>query len=612
MKNKIIKDVRMNFKSSPLLFRITFSLLLTIIIAEVVIDCAFGDGDWLISTPIIYYPLSLIKSIFVLLVLFNNKKGKELCIKLFNHSLFTRKANALILSLFRISYSLILLIIALQVKQYLVMRFSIEYEYLGLIKVGWYLWIFSLVMMLLGVGGRVFYIISFLCIPYYLDGTVGTQLSRIAGFWLIFMGTTNIKELTLSSKFKFFKKINKYAPPSLFWPVYLMGLNMVMIVSTAGLSKLLDPFWLNGTGFYYSFMQPWLKYSFMSPLLNYEAIMIAMSYLTIVSEIFVVLFLIKKTRLLGYGLIVSMYLLLTFVLRIDPIGPMGLCISFGLLSIVPEIATKFNYSSKNDIEKRNSENYSINLLYKVVGIYCVFMMIVICFNTIPLTPSFYQYPKIVRPYYLVDSKEYNVDEEVENANKTKVINYFNSFLTTIPKPYLGGFYAPFNFHHFLGRIFYKIDLKDNKGEYIDIFDADIIFNEDGTTNFFGPSGFILRPRVLQNRMWALQEIYYKLCKDNNEASLSLNNIELIKSLSVFYKEKYKTMSEIDIYIKVIEVPYSFQGNLKKWESKNWTKLLTYNIESFEIKVNPKLEKIELNLSLFDELSDYDIKLNYVD
>ena len=84
---------------------------------------------------------------------------------------------------------------------------------------------------------------------------------KIAAFWSIFMipqGPIFLKagRSKLSAFFGFDNEISIITP---LWSVFLLGINLSLIITIAGIYKALDPVWLEGLGFYYSFLQPWDK-----------------------------------------------------------------------------------------------------------------------------------------------------------------------------------------------------------------------------------------------------------------------------------------------------------------------------------------------------------------
>jgi hypothetical protein len=604
--------------------------LLLVVISEISIDVFYGDGDGLISHPTIYFSLSFLKLALLLAVLYSKRNVDFLRDKVVNSSFFKKKAHPGILSLFRIVYGILLFTIAFQSRQYLELTNYMTPERIPALQVFWYVWMFSIAMVTLGVGGRLFYIIACWCIGYYLDGTVGSHIFRIVGFWMIFMGTTNVRQLTLASKISFLDRWNKYSPPSSYWPVYFMGINSVLIVTSAGVSKLLDPFWLNGDGFYYTFMQPWLKSNIFNGLLSSEWLMMSMSYLTIFSEVFVFIFLFRKFRAFGWLLFLSMYILLTFVLRIDPIGPVGLCMTLGLLSITPKVYTVLFKLIRKIVKKRvvwkfaDTDKPNVLKGYHYLGVLTLFLIIQVCYRTIPFSPEFYSYPKVEQPYYLADKMP--LDDNTNQPDKDgtlshKVANYLWSFgggtaQLKIPTTLnLGGWYAPFNFHNFVGRMYYQIDFYDVDGKIVEVKNAMKVFNDDGTTNFSGPSGGVLKPRVLQNRMWKLQHFYRRLCVNKNVDELSEDDEMFINAfigywISRYRSEGYAELSKVSIRLKLITVPGKMEGDVSQWLNQEWIGLLDFDVRKSKLSISDTFREHELMLNKFESLKGFNISYKF--
>ena len=60
-------------------------------------------------------------------------------------------------------------------------------EVLSLLRNLHYIWFFFILIILLGTGSRIFYLIHFLfCYPFF-ESNIGDQMIKIAAFWSIFM-----------------------------------------------------------------------------------------------------------------------------------------------------------------------------------------------------------------------------------------------------------------------------------------------------------------------------------------------------------------------------------------------------------------------------------------
>ena len=551
-----------------------------------------------------YVSLSLFKLILFLSIWMKTAYHKKISHFFNENSYINAPVSSKILSAYRIVLGLLLLVQALEAKEYIdLINFDLSLAEVNHLKASWWVWVICIMAVILGLPGRLFYLLSYLGVTYYFDPTVGTNLLQIASFWLIFMGTTNDSRLTISSKIPFLRKLNKYSPPSTSWSVYMLACNFILIISSAGLSKFFDPFWINGYGFYYTFMQPWIKHPFFNFLLNSESLMKIMSYLTIMSEIIVCLFLIKKYRWIGFFAMISMFFLLTFVMRIDPIGPVGLTICLGLASII-------FYKKNLEAEKptKIKTYYSYLFLFSLLG----FFKTVIIAN--PFIDGRVGYPKISFPY----SKETTTTEikikgsnpyskkNIKSIYQNAKASYFWSFnFIDNLYPILGGFYSPFNFKHFLARFYYRIDFYNSEGEQLVNKSNFNLFEFDGTMHKKAWYSRILEQRVLSNRMWKIQMIHRDLLYDKG-----INEKDILFAKALFNHFAIKQhINPKDIRailkIKLIELPYSFKGNVMPWKKSPWIDFISFDNEkdSLSILETKSYQEYFNNINSFEALKN---------
>ncbi|MCH7728475.1 MAG: HTTM domain-containing protein, partial [Planctomycetes bacterium] len=246
-------------------------------------------------------------------------------------------ANPSYVAAFRICYGLIALAIAAQSIQYTDIRwFSATSETVSLVWFVNVLWVPLLVLLVLGLGGRFVILAHLIVTPILLDGTVGTDLLCIGAFWLLFMRAD--EPISLKGRALALLGRRRPAKPCPAWPLVLMGINLGILMFFAGISKAFDPLWRNGWGFYYTFLQPWIKWPEISFLAESKTVMVVMNYCTIATELLVLpLMFFRRTRAIAVILFAATYGLLTFVFRIDPIGPVGLAMAIGLVGVTPRL-----------------------------------------------------------------------------------------------------------------------------------------------------------------------------------------------------------------------------------------------------------------------------------
>jgi hypothetical protein len=512
------------------------------------------------------------------------------------------EANAYVLALFRILYAIVSLIIAIQITQYMQIHFAgATAEKLPVYALFYTLWIASLILILLGYGGRVAAVVNLILTPLLLDETVDKDMLMIGAMLLVFIEPTKIFTLQMHdrrSTFLLHDPRGKSKVPG--WPLVLAGLAVGALFLFAGISKTNDPLWRSGWGLYYSFLQPWIKWPAISFLANSREIMLALNMVALVSELAVLpLFVVRKTRDLAILLTFSIFGFFTFILRIDPIGPAGLLISLALFSISSFANGRMGKVAQT---KRVSKFSLSKPEARLALLFLILLMINIGF-------SFFEdkgklaYPVVIYPFTnkACDYARY-LSESTEPQNTTVVpqtspavesfLDFakrsfrFARYLYAKYKPV--SWYSPFNLQHIFGRYEYRIQFVTDEGEVIEPIE---IFYPDLTN---GPrSAGILRPRILQNRMWAIGIMANRLALyegySPNEGEQAMIKALINFSANSVSEDERDHLKEAVILVAPIVLPNEFSGNVALWGSDNWFPLVKYDWKNqalLEINVPP--------------------------
>ena len=508
--------------------------------------------------------------------------------------------NPYVFSIFRIIFGLLTFIILHHSFDFIeVVRYNSSPEFISLLKLLYYPTLLSIFFIIIGFGGRLPYLFNLIG-SFYLHGDVGTALYMSISFWILFMDTDSVLSLKFKYRYTILNRIFNYSPNPKVWPSILLGLNVGFLITTAGISKLLDPVWLNGMGFYYTFLQPWIKTQHLNFILDYKYLMIIINWMTIITEIIVLpLMLFRRTRLYAGIFTVLMFTILTYPLRIDFIGPFGLLIGF--LIIFSSINIKFK-----EIKLKTFVSYFPTFIYTLLifSLIGIFQMEIIRGNI--------TYPKLNIPFVLKNNKE--------STNNLKNQIYYNiPFITPISSfRYLStfsllriplGWYSPFNSGHFFGRIIYKVGIKINNEM---IFPLEI-FNDDGSMKTTNYSGRILYPRVLQNRIFALEMLKISVAQNNNLNNLPEDSYKAVLNLLDYYDKLFKNkgfdFNKLYIFYKNIYVPNNFEGNIAPCENQNWNQLFEFNIKYNQLKVIDIPNKMKLNRFEFPYFENNKIEPN---
>ena len=513
----------------------------------------------------------------------------------FLENLISKKTSELNLAIFRIVFSLM--------SFYMIMN---SYEFISFLNgsestslyILFYIELIILLLIFLGVGGRLPYIFNFLIGHYFLHADVGTTMYLVVSFWMIFMGTDQrFKVFSINSSSNI-NKILFFKPDAKFWPVFLMGANLSFLITTAGISKHFDPIWLDGYGFYYTFLQPWIKVSWMSFLADYEWFMLVMNYVGIAVQILVLpLFLFKKTRLIATGLIILKFSLLTFPLRVDMIGPLGILIGvFLFFSVKYSNERQVNIDFKNRLVKLNLLTVFILLILNFGA------MIGVAINQ--YCENHLKYPNIKYPLLYTNEGEKQANQKLlQSINELPIIgfdsiNKYRQIFTLLKQPL--GWFSPFNTGHFIGRVYYDIGYYDNVGKFIEPIN---VFKEDGTMNSTKYTNRIMYPRVLQNRIWLLGILRHKLANNYSlEVITEKERTILLNFLDFFYERAKKDVEfngKLEVYVTDITLPSSFQGDVKPWLKNKLIHLFQYDGKNITLKDRPKLIELSLDNKFFN-------------
>ena len=474
-----------------------------------------------------------------------------------------------------------------------VVRYNFDTNLIVILKYLYYPTLIVIVFIIVGFGGRIPYLVNFIG-SLYLHGDVGTSLYMAISFWILFMGTDNVLKVKFKYNNRILNKILNYTPKPFIWPSILLGLNVGFLISSAGISKLLDPVWFNNMGFYYTYLQPWIKVQHINFILNYEFIVVLLNWATIITEIIVLpLMLFRKTRLFAGIFTFLMFVILTYPIRIDAIGPFGMLI--GLIIIFSSIKIK-----------QTKLILTYRLCYFPSLTYAFLLISMLGVTQIEYLRNNIKYPKLNIPYVLKEDLKNkkiiyeNTFNNIPFLNPASIYRIFYlSSMTRIPLVW----YSPFNNGHFFGRIIYKIGIKENN-KIIFPFE---IFNDDGTMKKTKYSGRILYPRVLQNRIWAIEMLKISIAQNKNLNNLPRNPSIMVEKLLYFYMNLYDKMgydtSHLYIFYKNIFAPNEYIGYINACENQNWEHFLDFDTKNNKldiVKIPTKMNLQRYKFPYFEE------------
>ena len=511
--------------------------------------------------------------------------------KWFQDHFFGDLKSPLFISIFRIFFALICLSLVFQIlnESYLDFKYYLYLNQLNVIEFLHYFWIFILLLVLLGSRRRAIYVINFFLCYYFFEGNVGDLMLKIAAFWSIFLipqGPIYLKlKDTKFSSFLGFSKKKRFLTP--LWAVFLMGINLSFIVTIAGVFKALDPVWLEGLGFYYAFLQPWIRVPESTFLLNEKWFVYSMNYLGIIFETLALFFFpFKKTRPLSIFLLFCFLILVLYPLRIDPVAPAGLVLLLGILSM-----QDISFANVKSYKTSSSER-KIDTKFLIIAL-SIFLM---QFSIITLQRGIFslKYPYTSKPFQLnkagLKTKEINSTIEINQSNN--LINLKNSFIS-IPKRILKfilkykvvNYGSIFTHQHSLVRSVYFIDAY-TENEKLTPFK---VYNNDGSIHPEGLRAGFLRPLNIHVVYGQLGVIYHKLTLSKNLSTLNDSDFFLLERLFHFAKVRmnkkniHSSIIKYHIRIYSINVPDDYAGIYQTISNDNYAEI-SYDVITKKFKI----------------------------
>ena len=251
------------------------------------------------------------------------------------------KADGKILSIFRILFTIIGSIFIYHTISHFDINqndfsSSLESE---IVYIAHYLWFISLLSINIGKGLVWVKIIHWLLSAILLNTNdfwfVTNYFYAVTSFWMIFIDTNSHYNIYRSDKTQ--KQVKA-------WSIYFFFISIGMSFFTSGLTKLLDPVWLNGYGIKYFFQLGWPIANIFKDIFIPDILLFSLNYLVLFFEISIIfLFLLPITRHVGLILIFLFFGLLIFPLRLDMIGPFGITICVAFLSLRKIKKTNYEY-----------------------------------------------------------------------------------------------------------------------------------------------------------------------------------------------------------------------------------------------------------------------------
>lgn len=436
--------------------------------------------------------------------------------------------------------------------------------------------ILALLFLIVGYRVRLAWILIFLLGGIVLPFSLEIFVKNIFNFYAIFIpahlwhGRNN-------------KETEKYNG----WPILMMCFSYAVLMTFAGLFKLLDPVWQEGLGLYYSLNIPFFMPRYLWWMLDSEFLMDVLNWVTLFFELLALpLVIFKKTRIYGLITLVGLGLFLTFVMQ--GIGVMG-----GPIVLVACLLglSLTKYSSMLKIPSWNLSFFKIkeeNTIFKsqTLGLFVFWITITGIYS------SFFKQAGDKIIYYPPKYGNYTVNKlplvKPEGAllERLRIVYKLLSFLRPPIEWEFVWTLELFDYHHLFDRIYFRVVFFDEKDK---LHEPIVFFDNDGAISkkqpLLGNEKFILTAFRIMDGLRSDSFV--------NNGRMSKAMIKELKGIVKFCKsESSFSFVKAKIQIKQVSQPYEYKGDFKEWANNEWEDLYTYDFET-------KKENIEAALSVYD-------------
>lgn len=462
------------------------------------------------------------------------------------------------------------------------------------------IYIISLIFIIIGYKIRLAFIVLFISGGAVIPFSLEIFVKNIFNFYAMFIPTHIWLGInTVKSK--------KYTG----WPLLLMGLSYAILMTSAGVFKIIDPVWQKGLGLYYSLNIPFFAPKYLWWILENKFLMQILNIITLLFELVALpLILFKKTRFLAVLSLVGLGLFLTFIMEGIGImgGPIVLvgCLAMFALTTYPKNFKRnfFNAIIFNLDKKVLGKNWGAPLWlgvfvfwWTLTGVYTNFYNE--ARNSLNFSPPKYG-------NFIVNEKPLLNNKSPISVRLAYLQNIFSSIRPSREWEPVWTLQL-FNYHHLFDRVFFRIIFKDQHGNQKELIK---FFDEDGAISWEQPlpgnEKFILSAFRMMDELRTLQ--FNSEGKISNAADKEFMGLILYcKNLDEANNSEFKTAT---IQIKQIFQPYNYKGDYKPWENSKWLDFYQYNFISKEVKLNTKIPVYDYSKLQIDAFSQGVIKPNF--
>ncbi len=476
----------------------------------------------------------------------------------FLDKLIKTSANPYWLAIYRIGFGLFLIYYWIKFAEVMpLVWYGHSERTVAFINVVRHLWLVAIFVWTLGIGGRVTSVIQHVLLMLTLGKgrTLGLSaqedLLMLISFWSMFLKLDGVWSLEAWLR----KRKSPEAPVPLqpVWPVFMLGFNAGLLFFSAGVFKWLDPLWQQGNGFYYFYMQPWIKQDWTSPMLDQRWLMVLINHATIVLEVGLLVFLFERLRWVAA--------LATFVFFGGLIFPASL----GLIGFVGQFyGILFLSMTKlpGFLEKRLPPQLHYNpvtvpanpRLEKAVAPLLVFFMVLSLYSfSKPMLKRLVLPPSVVESALWKNTADHPL---LEKLTFYTVRELSGELFTKV---------------HIIGGVAYRLQSKLDDGTLLEPF---AMFKPDKTCY----PGMHYYPRFPGIVAYRVANFYHKLSIKPGYMLTSGDKRQLRGLVNLEYShltpEQKQRLREITVLVSAIPMPLDYEGNVRPWEKEPWVPLYT--------------------------------------
>lgn len=440
-------------------------------------------------------------------------------------------------------------------------------------------YILSLVMLFVGYQIRLAWILIFLLGGLVIPFSLEIFLKNIFNFYAIFISVDLWKG----------KKTTEGS-----WAIVLMCLSACVLMTAAGIHKLLGPVWQEGLGFYYSLNISFFPDRYLWGLLDYQDLMYFFNWTTIIVELIALpLFLFKRTWPLVIWCFLGLALFLTFAMAGIGImgGPIVFCMILLFLSLtnLPQKITRFFYKNNHKVNPTIKSSTQLAFLSSInIGLVVFWITVLLTFH------NFYQDFKSGKFLSTPVFGNFKNTQQSKVSSKNPLVyklDYIDSvFLAPLQPDIFWQFtwsIPLFNYHHLFDRLYFKVIFTDNSNKVIEI------------TNYFDEDGAISEKHPLIANERFLLSCFRMMDAVRAEPFLSTSKLALpmekeLKGLIIYSlnnSEAHLYKNAI-IYVKQMHQPFEYKGNFKPWADEKWIDFYYYDMNTKKGKIINRLDTYE--------------------